>query len=455
MKKLIYTAAAMLMTGSVVFAQSQVQAPKGFKEAPGTPLLSPVKKTNSLGKADMQEWYEPAEWLNSFTGGSGVQTYVQFLMPDSLAVIIDETDTTRNYYAIAAGQLLDPKDDIIDGSENTIIKMSQYSSYRLDSFYLNYIYVRNVDSFDNAITGLREKVVDTLIVSYLTNSNLTRYTVGTPPNTYAAAIPSGWDRNTLSLTSLAAQEKFALTDADSTFAVADQSGNPESSWRLKLMSKKVGPTINIPANNNNIIAIVYQFKLGMPHDTNSVMIYQKDPSTFPAGKTRTNYFGYRFASNSGSSQWRSSKFYNHALVSFKANAYYPSNTVEGTPGYNNGWAGFVAGNAFTASQTLIIGFNLDAKSVGVKENDLVTISSLYPNPANGSTNVNFDLKKSGNVKISIVNIVGQEVRGVDAGFLAAGNNTLALDLNSLNAGVYFVNINVDGVTSTKKLTVSK
>lgn len=452
MKKLIYTA-ALLFSVTGVMAQSQVQGPKGHPEAPGTPKITSMKK-NIMGKADVQEWYEPFNWLYAKTGqGATLETFVQFLMPDSLAAYIDENDTTRRFYGIAVGQVIDPKDDIID-LDNPGIRMSQWSGYTVDSFYLQYLYVRNVDSFDNPVTMQREKVVDTLVVTYLTSDHLRKSTL--QPSTgsnYIATVPSAnnWNINTLQLTSFAGQEKFILTDADSTVALAGSTGTPESSWRTKIMSKKVGPTLSIPKNANNFFAIVYQFKLGMPHDENSVMIYQSS-QPFPSGKQRTNYFGYRFASNNAdaSGQWRSMTYSNNSLMSLKQNAYYASDV-----NINNGWGGFIAGNAYFEGQTVISGAFLNATGVGMKESDLISISSVFPNPATSQTTVNFNLKKSGTVSISILNIVGQEVASVNAGNLVAGNNSVVLDVNTLKAGVYFVNVTIDGVSTTQKLTIGR
>jgi len=452
MKKLIYTSIALLAAGSASMAQGLVQGRPGHKVDHTSIPQSPVKN-NTLGKADIQEWYVPSDWLNAFTGGgSTLSTFVDFLMPDSQAVYINSGDTAVRFYSIAVGQVIDPTDKVIDNSDNPGIKMSKFSSYRLDSFDLQYIYVRNVDSIVNPNTSNMEKVVDTLIVSYLVNGNgLTKNTtpIGTAPNQFNYTLPS-WNINTLKLNTLVGQEKFLLTSDDST-VVLNNNGF-ENSWRLKNMSKKVGVNVDVPAGLNLMVGIIFQFKPGMPYTDSSIIIYQRDPANFPVGRKRVNYFGYRFAQNTASinNQWRSLEYYNHALYSDKENAYYASSST-----INNGWTGFIPGNAYFEGRTNFMSVNLDAKKVGGKESELVSITNLYPNPATDETNVNIDLKKSGNVTVSIVNLIGQEVNAVNAGTLNAGNNNIKLNLGSLKAGIYFINVDVDGSTTTKKLTVTR
>lgn len=408
---------------------------------------SPVKNNSNsaLGKADITDWYDPADWLNAFTsGGTTLQTFVDFLMPDSLAQSRDEGDTIRRFYNIAAGQIIDPKDEVIERTDNPSIRMSKFSRYTLDSFYLTYLYVRGADTLDDG-----SKIVDTLIVSYLTSANLTRRTLSNANPQFDYALPT-WDIATLKLTSIAAQEKFLLTDADSTLTASDNQGNPESSWRMKQMIQKVGPAVSVAAGDNNYVALVFQFKPGMPYDENSIMYNQR--STFPAGAKRVNYFGFRFNQNTAetNAQWRSTAYVNHSLFSYPNNAYYAGNADR-----NNGWGGFIPGNAYFQGRNIFSGVKVSAQGVGLKNTDLISISNVYPNPTKGATTVAFNLKQSANVAISVVNIIGQEVAANNAGNFAAGNNTLSLDLSGLKAGVYFVNITVDGATSTEKLTITE
>jgi Secretion system C-terminal sorting domain len=72
---------------------------------------------------------------------------------------------------------------------------------------------------------------------------------------------------------------------------------------------------------------------------------------------------------------------------------------------------------------------------------------LFPNPTKGILNLKVG-NAAKNVSVEFVNLVGQTVY---TSKVAIG--TTKLDLTSLNAGVYFANINVDGVKTTKKIVV--
>ncbi len=72
---------------------------------------------------------------------------------------------------------------------------------------------------------------------------------------------------------------------------------------------------------------------------------------------------------------------------------------------------------------------------------------LFPNPTKGVLNLRVGTAAK-NVSVEFVNLVGQTVY---TSKVAVG--ITKLDLTSLNAGVYFANINVDGVKSTKKIVI--
>ena len=79
--------------------------------------------------------------------------------------------------------------------------------------------------------------------------------------------------------------------------------------------------------------------------------------------------------------------------------------------------------------------------------------TMYPNPATDVTSVNFDLTTGSDVKVSVINVSGQEVAVSNAGILNAGENTVDVDVSNLTKGVYYVQLVTDFGTFTKPLTV--
>jgi len=79
--------------------------------------------------------------------------------------------------------------------------------------------------------------------------------------------------------------------------------------------------------------------------------------------------------------------------------------------------------------------------------------NLYPNPATNATQLSFTLKKATSINASIINMLGQKVRTVNSGTMAAGNHNVQLNIGGLAPGVYFVNLQTGTEVITEKLIV--
>lgn len=88
----------------------------------------------------------------------------------------------------------------------------------------------------------------------------------------------------------------------------------------------------------------------------------------------------------------------------------------------------------------------------IEDNVNLSIGNLYPNPASNFVTVEYNLKNSSNVELRIYNALGQVVSTLKDKQEAAGNHTETFDLN-LTDGMYFLNINTDQATFTRKLNV--
>ncbi|MEW6469367.1 MAG: PQQ-dependent sugar dehydrogenase [Bacteroidota bacterium] len=74
------------------------------------------------------------------------------------------------------------------------------------------------------------------------------------------------------------------------------------------------------------------------------------------------------------------------------------------------------------------------------------LQQIFPNPASGTATLNFQLRKNAEVSILIADITGKVVAELTNGQKAAGEYSLALDLNSMNLadGTYFCTLYVNG-----------
>ncbi len=88
------------------------------------------------------------------------------------------------------------------------------------------------------------------------------------------------------------------------------------------------------------------------------------------------------------------------------------------------------------------------------------LSQNYPNPFNSSTTVNFDIAKSGEVKLEIFNALGQKVRTLVNQWMSPGSYHLNWDGrdekgDSVASGVYFCKVQTEESSQTKKMLLLK
>ena len=81
---------------------------------------------------------------------------------------------------------------------------------------------------------------------------------------------------------------------------------------------------------------------------------------------------------------------------------------------------------------------------------------LYPNPANYSVTIEFDVNEEVEGSISIVNIAGARLKTlVPNSTFITGQNTYQLDLSGITPGIYLISINTDKGFKTQRLVVSQ
>ncbi len=93
-----------------------------------------------------------------------------------------------------------------------------------------------------------------------------------------------------------------------------------------------------------------------------------------------------------------------------------------------------------------------ACGANIDDNSALSEISLFPNPTSNNVTLSLTSTKATKANITVYNMVGQAISQMDKN-LANGNNSLTLDVSAYNAGIYFVNIVVDGKTNSQKLIV--
>ncbi len=79
----------------------------------------------------------------------------------------------------------------------------------------------------------------------------------------------------------------------------------------------------------------------------------------------------------------------------------------------------------------------------------------YPNPFNSTTRINFQIAIGGNVKLTVHNLLGQEIAELHNGSLSAGSYSVALNADGLPSGIYFVRLQTSVGIDTEKIVLMK
>lgn len=88
---------------------------------------------------------------------------------------------------------------------------------------------------------------------------------------------------------------------------------------------------------------------------------------------------------------------------------------------------------------------------------LVTYQLLqnYPNPFNPGTTIQYSVPAKGYVRLSIYNMLGQEIATLVNGEERAGNHSVYFDASSLSSGMYFCTLTAGSFSSTRKVMLIK
>jgi hypothetical protein len=84
-----------------------------------------------------------------------------------------------------------------------------------------------------------------------------------------------------------------------------------------------------------------------------------------------------------------------------------------------------------------------------------TLFQNYPNPFNPATEIRFALQNDAKVKLSVYNTKGELVSNLKNEKMLKGVHAVNFDASALNSGVYFYKLNVNGMSESKKMVLTK
>ena len=83
------------------------------------------------------------------------------------------------------------------------------------------------------------------------------------------------------------------------------------------------------------------------------------------------------------------------------------------------------------------------------------LSQNYPNPFNPATTIQFSLPTSGNVKLTLYNTNGQEIRNILNEYKESGTHIINFNASGLSSGVYFYKLTAGTFSTIRKMVVIK
>lgn len=87
--------------------------------------------------------------------------------------------------------------------------------------------------------------------------------------------------------------------------------------------------------------------------------------------------------------------------------------------------------------------------------DRFGLAQNYPNPFNPSTTINYNMPKSGHVKITVFDVLGNEIATIVNENKIAGTHQISFNAGNLASGIYFYKMQAADFTEVKRMTLIK
>lgn len=121
----------------------------------------------------------------------------------------------------------------------------------------------------------------------------------------------------------------------------------------------------------------------------------------------------------------------------------------------NSSTGFVCGDNGVILRTTDSGGLTYADETGNQLPEKYGLGQNFPNPFNPTTNIKYQIAKSGFVTLKVYDVMGREVAALVNKNLKAGAYEAAFNGENLSSGIYFYKITAEGFTDTKRMMLIK
>ncbi|MEI6489161.1 MAG: PKD domain-containing protein [Bacteroidota bacterium] len=91
----------------------------------------------------------------------------------------------------------------------------------------------------------------------------------------------------------------------------------------------------------------------------------------------------------------------------------------------------------------------------VNQSSITESLDNYPNPFTETTNISYSINKNSSIDLSLFDLLGNKIAGIENGAKANGTYTTTFDAASVSAGIYLLQLKTENKTITKKLVITK
>ncbi len=160
-----------------------------------------------------------------------------------------------------------------------------------------------------------------------------------------------------------------------------------------------------------------------------------------------NNLGFEIQRSSENSQWERIGFVEGNGTSTIVNNYSFSDPIKNVNGkYYYRLKQIDNDGKYEFSDVIEVDFGIPLKS---------ELYQNYPNPFNPSTEINYVLKESGQIKIKVFNSLGSEIATLVDGFVNSGKHSINFNAKDFPSGIYFYRITANNFKSTRKMLLIK
>lgn len=138
----------------------------------------------------------------------------------------------------------------------------------------------------------------------------------------------------------------------------------------------------------------------------------------------------------------------------KTDSYYYWHIKAKNAGAETGWSARWAFQTTAVSAVKDDKYEKEQKDTQVME---YSLKQNYPNPFNPSTVIRYSLAKDGNIRLSVFDVLGNEVAVLVDRYQNAGSHSMEFNAGrfSLTSGIYFYTLKAGGYVSTRKMIIVK